>query len=69
MVATIFLNRTGGFRPLACRIPRLDRKLVSDHPHSGSLLDRSSLIVPPARPKTAMRDAAERSCNFRPEEK
>src|SRR5438874_7881994 len=49
--------------------PQHDPKLVSDHPHSSSLLDRSSPIVPPARPKTAMRDAVERLCKFRPEEK
>src|SRR5215203_3034867 len=49
---------------LAYRIPRFDPKLVSDHPHSSSLLDRSSLILPPARPKTAMRDATERLRNF-----
>jgi hypothetical protein len=51
------------------RIPQFDPKLVANHPHSSSQLDRSSLIVPPARPKTAMRNAAERLRKFRPEEK
>jgi hypothetical protein len=69
MIAPFFSTAPAVSVRLACLIPRLDPKLVANHPHSSSQLDRSSLIVPPARPKTAMRDAAERLCNFPSEEK